>query len=195
MGTAALFPPSLYPAAQVDDVKHHLFPVHSKDHWVLFHVYYSQANCHADFFSSLPGYEFEVDTRWPHIVEQMLLFSERRLDLASVEVQNPKLQPCQSNVYDCGVLALCVARWIIEGWGLETIQPQNCRLYRQRMIVECKVSFNVFLLFSSSPSSASCPYAMRCIPQDYSMASRQEAALEKTATRWRRCGKTIFHAS
>ncbi|KAL8963670.1 MAG: hypothetical protein Q9193_000090 [Seirophora villosa] len=127
VGTAALFPPSLYPAAQVDDVKHHLFPVHSKDHWVLFHVYYSQANWHADFFSSLPGYESEVDARWPHIVEQMLLFSEGRLDLASVEVQIPKLQPRQSNVYDCGVLALCVARWIMEGWGLETIQPQNCR--------------------------------------------------------------------
>ncbi|KAI4113264.1 MAG: hypothetical protein LQ345_005717 [Seirophora villosa] len=67
------------------------------------------------FFSSLPGYEFEVDARWPHIVEQMLLFSEGRLDLASVEVQNPKLQPRQSNTYDCGVLAFCVARWIMEG--------------------------------------------------------------------------------
>ncbi|KAI4268439.1 MAG: hypothetical protein L6R35_006766 [Caloplaca aegaea] len=136
LGTHALFPPSMYPDAQVEDVKHHLFPLHSTNHWVLFHVYSKQANWHADFFSSLPNYDFEVKARWPYIVEHMLLLSKGRLDLSSVKVQIPKQQPRQSNSSDCGVLALCVARWIMEGWVLETIQPQNCQLYRQRMIVE-----------------------------------------------------------
>ncbi|KAL8735432.1 MAG: hypothetical protein Q9166_000978 [cf. Caloplaca sp. 2 TL-2023] len=135
-GTGALWPPAMYDLARPQDVKHHFFPVHSKDHWVLFHVYIHEAEWRADFYSSLSGYDHEIHKQWPYICKEMLTLSYGNFDLSSVQPRIPQPQPRQSNSNDCGVFLLCVARWTLEGWGLNTLLPEDCPDHRVRMIAE-----------------------------------------------------------
>ena len=134
---AELWPPKLYPRAEIEDVQHYFFPLHSTNHWVMFHVYQTDADWYADFYSSIPkAYDFEIDRQWPLIAKELLSFSNGKLRLSRIRVRIPSLQPHQLNSADCGVLALSVARWKMEGWGLGSLKPENCMALRQRMMVE-----------------------------------------------------------
>ena len=132
------WPPSEYPGARVEDVEHHLFPRHAKDHWVMFHLWTGEGQWQAEFLSSLPGYEDEIHQAWP-VIKQGLSSLSREMDLAAVEPKIPIDQPIQRNTYDCGVLLLCAARWRFEGWPLSSLKggkEEGCHLLRERMIVE-----------------------------------------------------------
>lgn len=132
-----IWPPEIYPGARLEDVKHHFFPRCSAAHWYLFHVYHHDHTWHADFYSSLPSYYGqERQNSWPTVVKAMKELSSGVLDLSTVKVQFPKSQPLQSNSYDCGVLILCVARWLMEGFPMDSLLAQDCPQFRQRMIVE-----------------------------------------------------------
>lgn len=138
-GVGRFWPTDMYSMGKVEEVVHHFFPVHAIDHWVLFHVYQEQANWFADFYSSIPRrYDHEIAARWPTIRRVLSGYAEKqggRLDLSGVQVRIPT-QPQQNNSYDCGVLLLCVARYIMEGWRLELLDPNRGQTYRERMIYE-----------------------------------------------------------
>ena len=42
----------------------------------------------------------------------------------------------QINVVDCGVFISCELRWLIEGWSLQTLLPENIPKLRMRMVVK-----------------------------------------------------------
>lgn len=130
------WPPPAYPDAQVQDIAHHFFPRHRDNHWVMFHLYRDQGrNWHAEFMSSLGGYERAIQDDWPELRTALLRLSNE-LDLPEVEVKLLEDQPMQQNSNDCGVLLLCAARWICEGWPLSSIRAEDCPEIRERMAVE-----------------------------------------------------------
>ncbi|KAL8941393.1 MAG: hypothetical protein Q9216_002271 [Gyalolechia sp. 2 TL-2023] len=134
--TTGLWPSTIWPLANLQDVEQHFFPVLSEEsHWVMFHLLRRNNAWEANFYSSRRGYEGEIKARWPKITAELLQYSHGALDVSQVKVRVPK-QPVQLNGYDCGVLMLCVARWLMEGWNLNTIQADECSYYRERMILE-----------------------------------------------------------
>ncbi|KAL9025118.1 MAG: hypothetical protein Q9196_006011 [Gyalolechia fulgens] len=136
VGTGGLWPSTIWPLADPEDVEHHFFPLLSQEsHWVMFHLFHEDDKWQADFYSSRRGYEFEINARWPKITEELRRYSQGTFDVSQVQVRTPK-QPIQTNDCDCGVLMLCVARWLMEGWSLDTIQADECLVYRERMILE-----------------------------------------------------------
>ncbi|KAL9621292.1 MAG: hypothetical protein Q9204_008129 [Flavoplaca sp. TL-2023a] len=133
----AMWPPNMYDEARPQDVKHHFLPWCHGSHWSLFHVYVERANWHVDFYSSIEGYNDEASEKArSQVVDTLKHFSGGILDLSAVHVQTPDPQPIQVNSYECGVLAINVARWLLEGWDLSTLRARDCPQYRQRMIVE-----------------------------------------------------------
>ncbi|KAL8804041.1 MAG: hypothetical protein Q9182_002832 [Xanthomendoza sp. 2 TL-2023] len=137
-GYSAIWPPPVYPAGKVEDVEHHFFPHHSVNHWVLLHLYRSRdTHWYADYYSSIKGnYDDLLDSLWAKVSTKMMEISQGGFDLSTARVQIPTTQPFQDNSNDCGVLALMVARCLLEGWKLESILAKHCPKYRDRMIVE-----------------------------------------------------------
>ncbi|CAO1605311.1 hypothetical protein XANCAGTX0491_008832 [Xanthoria calcicola] len=134
---SAMWPPNLYDGAKPQDVKYHFFPWCHNGHWSLFHVFFAKGRWHLDFYNSIPGYnENAVDGALSTLVSTLKEFSEGRLDLSTVTMQTPEPQPRQINSSDCGVIVINVARWLLEGWDLSTLRVNDCRRYRERMIVE-----------------------------------------------------------
>ena len=131
------WPPPAYPDAQVQNIGHHFFPRHRVNHWVLFHLYRDDQgkSWQAEFMSSQRGYEDAIQDDWPNMMAALSSLSDD-LNLSGIEVEIPKDQPMQRNSNDCGVLLLCAARWICEGWPLSSIGAESCLEIRERMIVE-----------------------------------------------------------
>ena len=131
------WPPPAYLEARVDDVRHHLFPRHLSDHWVLLHLWKEegQQGWRAEVFSGLPGYQALIDADWTSIKAGLLSISNE-MDLGMVELDRPDNQPIQNNSNDCGVLVLCAARWRSNGWPIATLKSTNCPELRERMIFE-----------------------------------------------------------
>ncbi len=137
------WPPFGYPAAVLEDVQHHFFPfvvsLHedsTPNHWVLFHVHKQGQAWRADFLSSIPGYRHRVQEQWQKVTDDLWDLSNGELDLTGLQLREPAGQVRQTNFDDCGILMLCAVRWIMEGWSLEMINPDDCRHYRHRTIVE-----------------------------------------------------------
>ncbi|KAL8682528.1 MAG: hypothetical protein Q9186_001475 [Xanthomendoza sp. 1 TL-2023] len=136
-GTSAAWPPAVYPEGKVEEVEQHFFPYHSVNHWVLLHLYHSGAFWYTDFYSSIKNqYDHVLDDLWPKVERTMMEISQGRLDLSTAIIQIAATQPFQNNSSDCGVLALMVARGLMEGWKMESILSKHCPSYRSRMIVE-----------------------------------------------------------
>ena len=89
----------------------------------------------AELLSSLPGYEGAIGQEWPLITEGLASLSGE-MALTGIEVDVPRSQPVQRNVDDCGVLLLCAARWIAQGWPLRSLRAADCPELRERMVVE-----------------------------------------------------------
>ncbi|KAI4274808.1 MAG: hypothetical protein LQ337_003657 [Flavoplaca oasis] len=108
----AMWPPNMYDEARPQDVKHHFLPC-------------------------IEGYNDEASEKaQSQVVDTLKHFSGGILDLSAVHVQTPDPQPIQVNSYECGVLAINVARWLLEGWDFPTLRARDCPQYRKRMVVE-----------------------------------------------------------
>ena len=129
------WPPPAYPEARVEDVEHHFFPRGERSHWTLFHLWRSGGNWTVHFYSSLPGYDDQQEEQWPIIAAGLMTRSPDFIP-GAVMPSKPRPQPQQYNSNDCGVLVLCTARWIVEGWSLSTLRASDCPRLREWMIVE-----------------------------------------------------------
>ena len=131
------WPPAAYPDAQIQNIAHHFFPRHIENHWVLFHLYrdHQRRNWQVEFISSLGGYERAIRDDWPIITAALSSLSDG-LNLPAGGVRIPEDHPMQQNGSDCGVLLLCAARWVCEGWPLSSIRAGYCLEMRERMTVE-----------------------------------------------------------
>lgn len=100
-GDAISWPPTAWPRAKVEEVKHHLFPLHDTSHWMLFLVHKTGGAWTAEFYSSLPGFSTQRSRHWPRIVRKFEEFSQGRVDLSRMEPieisrprqQKPRLRP------------------------------------------------------------------------------------------------------
>lgn len=70
------------------------------------------------------------------VAHELFISSNGAIDVANLAIEEPGEQPRQLNGSDCGVLLLCVARWIMEGFSLRTLRPTDVPALRERMIVE-----------------------------------------------------------
>ena len=121
------WPPAGYPAAKIEQVANHIFPIHmDQNHWGMAVL----SRGELDFYSSIPGYETKLAEVWAPI--------ESWLMAVGVQVGPFKVpsQPRQNNAVDCGVFICCEVRWLIEGWPLATLEQKNVTKLRRRMTVE-----------------------------------------------------------
>ena len=72
---------------------------------------------------------------WVLIADHLHFVSKGQLDTRRIAYNEPA-QSRQSNLQDCGPFALCTARWLIEGWPLNTLEAPDMRILRRRMAVE-----------------------------------------------------------
>ena len=128
------WPPPAYPEAKVEDVGHHFFPRHGREHWTLFHLWKSGNEWEVQFYSSKHGYGDQIEEHWPIIASALMATSSWQP--GAIIPGKPKVQPIQGNDCDCGVLLLCTARWMVETWPLNTLRAKDCPQLRERMIVE-----------------------------------------------------------
>ncbi|KAL8952120.1 MAG: hypothetical protein Q9222_001932 [Ikaeria aurantiellina] len=133
--------PGAYLAPRLEDVQQHFFPVicgHSgvRNHWALFHMFKEGGSWRVEFYSSLPGYFDVSKVKFIDATRRLREFSNGALKVSQVRPHEARIQPRQTNSSDCGVLILLYARWIMERWPLETLKPDQCAQYRDRMIVE-----------------------------------------------------------
>ena len=134
-GVTLSWPPNAYPQAKVEDIEHHLIPRHGESHWTLFHLHKAGSGWRVVFYSSLDGYRDQVDQHWPEIASALMSISQG-WQPGNIEPEKPKVQPIQGNDSDCGVMILCIARWMVENWPLNTLRAEDCPNLRDRMIVE-----------------------------------------------------------
>ncbi|KAL8756501.1 MAG: hypothetical protein Q9184_004483 [Pyrenodesmia sp. 2 TL-2023] len=137
------WPPFGYPSPALEDVQHHFFPFLASlqknapaNHWVLFHVHKQGTAWRADFLSSAPGYGRRVRKEWQKVANDLWNLSNGSLDLIGLELREPARQVRQTNSDDCGILMLYTIRWMMEGWSFGTLNPNDCRRYRHRTIVD-----------------------------------------------------------
>lgn len=134
------WPPEQYAAPKIEEVQHHFFPLlvghdgGERNHWIMLHLWNNAGSWALDCFSSMAGYH--GDENWPYLAQELFQMSNRVLDVTTLRPTDPILQPRQINDSDCGALILYVARWIMEGWPIWTIQSDLCGTYRRRLIVE-----------------------------------------------------------
>lgn len=129
------WPPSSYPDAKVEDVEYHFIPRFGRQHFVLFHLFKSGTDWQATFFSSKSGYTGQMEEHWPLVAAGLMRVSPTWRP-GAIEPRQSTIQPMQLNSNDCGVLTLCTARWIVEGWSLNTLKGPDCPILRERMIAE-----------------------------------------------------------
>ncbi|KAI4113719.1 MAG: hypothetical protein LQ345_005360 [Seirophora villosa] len=137
LDTAMAWPPPRYPNARVESIKHHFFPfLVSESHWVMVHLWLDRTTWVVDFYSSAQGYERAAEEKWAGMAAELKTLSGKALNVTRQHFSIPFDQPQQLNSNDCGVLILCVARWIMEGWPLDTLWSSDCFQYRELMMVE-----------------------------------------------------------
>lgn len=137
------WPPFGYSSPALEDVQHHFFPfvvsLHDNatpNHWVSFHVHKQGQGWRADFLSSAPGYGRRVREQWEKVTHDLWELSNGSLDLIGLELREPARQVRQTNSDDCGILMLYTIRRMMESWSFGSLNPDNCRLYRHRTIVD-----------------------------------------------------------
>ena len=135
-GFKGLWPPKAYPGAKIGDVMYHVIPIFlGGNHWGLAILSNTDGTRQLDFYSSLTGYEREFEKIWRKVASWLMDEAKSDLGLQTLPINVPE-QPYQNNVVDCGVFICCELRWLIEGWSLQTLLPENIPKLRMRMVVE-----------------------------------------------------------
>lgn len=131
-----LWPPKVYPGAKIGDVMYHVIPIFlGGNHWGMAILSNTKSTRRLDFYSSLTGYEKECKEIWLKVASWFADEAKSDLGLQTLPFNVPR-QPLQTNLVDCGVFICCELRWLIEGWPLETLLPENIPRLRRRMVVE-----------------------------------------------------------
>ena len=127
-----LWPPRHYPNARIADVEVHLFPMCLRSHWVMVVLSKVGGEWAAKLISSMHGYRDVVEEEWVKIAEWLYVFH----GMPEVSMTYSPEQLLQNNSNDCGVFVLCEARWALEGWSRESIQPARISDFRRCMTLE-----------------------------------------------------------
>lgn len=127
------WPPRGYSGAKIEDTQHHIFPMHLRNnHWGLAVLSLKQGSQNVDFYSSLGGYDQDFVQEWRFVVEHLFRISGGKVDVRDLRYSKPP-QPRQGNDSDCGPFILCISRWLVEGWPLDTLVQADMNHLRRCM--------------------------------------------------------------
>ena len=134
----AVFPPQTYPEGTLENVWHHIFPVHlGRERWAMFILTRASDGMYkVDVYSSVADYRSrELLKMWPLIGEWLRAKDQGLYGVSDLVPTWPPQLEHDSEV-DGGVLMCCTLRWLIEGWPLPTLQHGDIKMLRRRMVRE-----------------------------------------------------------
>lgn len=130
------WPPTAYPAAKIENVMHHVFPIHlNGNHWAMAILSNATATRRLRFCTSIPGYKDKFMKMWLNVATWLDSTAGSTLGLGNLSCEQPS-HPSQIGIVDCSVFMCCELHWLIEGRPLQTLLPGDTRKLRRRMVIE-----------------------------------------------------------